>query len=116
MTSCSDEGGAVDARDTLDGLGIVGYFSLDDGSLCIRIECVLYAYRYILNANGVYRRRINYLCTKVAKLHSLDIAQFVDSVCCLDNSWIGGHEAVYICPYFEYISIECCRNDSCCIV
>ena len=89
---------------------------LDDGSLSVRVECVLYTYRYILNANGVYRRRINHLCTKVAKLHSLDIAQFVDSVCSLDYSWIGGHEAVYIGPYFEYVGIECCRNDSCCIV
>ncbi len=70
----------------------------------------------VLNADGVDGRRVDYLGAEVTQLHGLDIRQLVNGVCRFDNTRVSCHEAVDVCPYLQYLCIEGCGNDGCCIV
>ena len=104
---------AVDTRYTLDWLRVVVYLCLDNSSLCFGVECILNANWNILYAYRIYRWRINNLCTKVAKLHCLDITKLVYSISGLYYTRVGCHKAIDIGPYLEYVGIEgSCNNSS----
>ena len=78
---------------------------LNQSAWMFRVECILYFNRYVLYANGVDGRRVDNLGTKVTKLHCLYVAQLVDGVGCLDDTWVGSHKSVNICPYLKHFSI-----------
>ena len=70
------------------------------------VKGVLHLDGYILDADGINRRRVDDLCTEVAELHGLDIAELVDGVGRLDDLRVGSHEAVDVGPYLEHLGIE----------
>ena len=80
------------------------------------MECVLNIYWYILDADWIYRRRINDLCSEVTKLHCLHITQFVNRVSRIDDARVGSHETIHIRPDFKCIGIKGGCNDTCCVV
>ena len=103
----------IDGRNTLDSLGRMIGLLFHDCSRSFRIERILYYNRYILMANRIDSRRINHFRTKVAQLHCLHVTQFRNRISSTDNTRIGSHKAVYICPYLQNTCIECrCQNGS----
>ena len=75
------------------------------------VESILDTDGDVLDADGVDGGGIDHLGTKVAQLHSLDIAQLVDGVGRLYNLRVGSHEAVHVGPYLQHLGIECSGND-----
>ena len=115
--SChGDERRTLDARNTLDGLPVVVYMVFDERTGMVGVEGVLHLDGYVLDADGIDGRRIDDLCTKVAELHRLDVGEFVDGVCGLDDTWICGHEPVDIRPNLQHLGSECRSYDACRIV
>ena len=101
-----DERGALDARDTLDGLPVVVDLLLDERARMLGVERVLYLYGNILDADGIDGRRVDNLGAEVAQFHRLYIAQFVDGVGRLDHLRVGGHESVHVGPDFQHVGIQ----------
>ena len=91
---------------------IVDDLIFDDRSRCIGIESILDADRDVLDTDRIDGRRIDDLRSKVAELHRLDVAQFVDGVSSLDHTGVGGHEAIHIGPYFKNLSVQVRCYDS----
>ena len=115
-TGYSDERSTIDRRDTLDRFLVTIYLILDNGTRSIWIEGILYLDWDIVDTNWVDSRRVDNLCTEVAKLHSLNITQFVDRISWFDDTWIGCHKSIYVSPDFKDFRIQCSSNDSSSIV
>ena len=62
-------------------------------------------------ASRIDGRRINHLRTEVAKLHRFHIAQFVDDVSIADDTRVGSHKSIHVCPNFQYFCLKSSRND-----
>ena len=75
------------------------------------IEGILNFNRYILDADRINCWGIDDLGSEVAEFHGLYIRKFVDGIGTLNHLGIGGHETVYVSPYFQYFSVEYCCND-----
>ncbi len=78
----------------------------------IRIECILDIDGDIFMEYGIYRRRIYYFSSKVAKLHRLDKWQMRYDVCILYNTRVSSHKSIDIGPYLKHIRIKRCRKYS----
>ena len=78
----------------------------------VRIEGILNLDGNILDADGIDGRWIDDFCTEVTKFHRLYVTEFVDGIGCLDDAWVGSHEAVNICPDFQNVCVERCCDDA----
>ena len=70
----------------------------------------------VLDADGVNRRRIDDLCSEVAKVHRFAVCEAVYGVSRGDNARIGRHKPVDVCPYFQFVCPQFCGKDGCGVV
>ena len=66
--------------------------------------------------HGEDGRGVDDLGTEVAKFHGLDERELVDDIGRIDDTRVGGHEAIDVGPDFEHVSIQGGSNDGCGIV
>ncbi len=64
----------------------------------------------------VYRRGINDFGTKRTEFHTLDETHLAEYACIRDDTGVGSHEAVYIGPYLQEVSVEGSGYQSCGII
>ena len=76
------------------------------------VKGVLHPNGDVFDTDGIYRRRVDDFRTEVAKLHGLDIAQFVDGIGGVDDARVGCHEAVHVRPDLQNLCIESCSNNT----
>ena len=76
------------------------------------VERVFNTYGNVFDAYRINGRRIYDLRAKVAQLHGFHIAQFIDGIGCVDDTWVGSHETIDVCPYLQHFSIQCSCYDA----
>ena len=89
---------------------------LDQGSMSLRIECVLYIDRNSLCHNRLNSRRIDHLCSEVRKLEGCLVRDVADGAGSRNDLRIRGHHARYVSPDLEYACLAANGVERCGIV
>ena len=106
----------ADTADATNGTFALRYIGSNHSTDIVRMPGIEHADGDIFCTNGVDCRRIHHFRTEIAKLGCLLIGEFRYSVGCGNESRVGRHESIYICPYLKHLSIELGRQDCCRII
>ena len=81
-----------------------------------RIKAVFYQYRYFICHSWLHGSREYDFSTEMGYFHRFVVRQLFDALRFFYKSWIGGHNAIHIRPYFDSISFQSGTYNGGCII
>ena len=99
-----DRYNAVFSSDRFDAAFFSQVFAVDDGAFRFRVEGVEQFDGHTAFSGRSNTERVKNLGSKVGKLRSFSITQFIDAACLLDDAGIIVMDTIDVCPNLDFIS------------
>ena len=106
-----DEGSLVDGRNAADESLTRCCILANDGVATSGIERIAHEDGDARLAHWEDGGGIDDFSPEVAQFCGLIVGEFVDGESRGDDSWVGCHESIYVCPDLQHLSSECRSND-----